>query len=111
MTTATMNEPTIDAVSVLRAAPVWNVGNNVAQLLAWSDNIERTTNNERAKRVGQVLRGFAYILTGGLTVRPTVTRFVSTASPEQMLPWILRAANERLSAEAIVDFMNKNYHA
>lgn len=106
MTTITLSEEVI-----LRAAPIWNVGNNVAQFLAWADQISFSTENPSTPHVVDALKGLAYVLADTKTVRPSVVRFLTNAKPEQVMPWIVRAAGLGLDPAQTVDLLNKEYRS
>lgn len=98
-----------DKALILRCAPIWNVGDNVAQFLAWADNVERSTQHESAQRVGRALRGLAFTLTTKQTVRPSVRRFLESCRPDQALVWIIQAAEASLTPEDTLAMLNQKY--
>lgn len=104
-----LTETTMNTDLILRCAPVWNVGHNLAAYLAWSDNLRFAAEHESVGRAADVLKGFAYALSGTRTVRPSVTRFLTNATPEQLLPWIIKAAEAGLDPIGVVEMLNKEY--
>lgn len=95
--------------TLLREAPVWNIGDNLSQFLTWADNVDRLPING-AGRVGEVLRNFAYIVCGKMTLRPSVRRFLEDGKAEQLAPWILRASFKGLNdTPRIVDMLNREF--
>jgi hypothetical protein len=98
----------MDRDLILRLAPVWNVNDQITHFLQWADRIE-ASKHARTRAAGQALRGFAYALGGTTSVRPSVNRFLSKATPEQLMPWIEWIASDDLDAAQTVEYLNKEF--